>query len=172
MDYIHRVNLIPDPRFRHVADMKVTGVDAVAVDHENGHRYVKAVWDGKTQDPYLNLAHDIGTVPGSYRLHFNAFAQGGTGRVRVYTRNADTMSYGDPVLDVNVRDGQTVRKASDPFTLKTFTIVRIIPPKTEGSAIMITECNLERASTFDESYPYFDWATMPDPRGGGVGYSS
>ena len=35
---------------------------------------------------------------------------------------------------------------------------------------MITECNLELASTFDQAYPYFDWATMPRETGGG--YSS
>ena len=33
-----------------------------------------------------------------------------------------------------------------------------------------TEPLIELASTYDESFPYFDYSTMPDPRGGG--YSS
>lgn len=169
MDYVHRTNLIPDPRFRHVADMKRRGVTADAVDHENGYRYVRAVWDGEDGDPYLNIAYDIITVPGSYRLHFNVFAKGGDGKLNVYTRESSKPDY---VLaySMPVGNGQTIRQASNQLTLNAVTIVRIVPPKTSGGMIMIAECNLERASTFDESYPYFDWATMPDPRGGG--YSS
>ncbi|QAY33082.1 hypothetical protein ESN35_06460 [Bifidobacterium pullorum subsp. gallinarum] len=166
MDYVHRTNLIPDPRFRHVADMKSGGVTVTAVDHENGHRYVKAVWDGEDGDPYLNIANDIITIPGSYRLFYNVFAQGGDGKLNVYTRESSKPDY---VLaySMPVGNGQTIRQASNQLTLNAVTIVRIVPPKTSGGVIMIAECNLERASTFDESYPYFDWDTMPDPRGGG-----
>lgn len=166
MDYVHRTNLIPDPRFRHVDGMKSVGVNVAYVDHENGKRYVRAIWDGKTQDPYLNIASDISNTPGSYRLFFNVFAQGGDASVRVYTRTDGTTSYRQVMLR-GVADGQTIRGASDPFDLQAVTIVRIVPPKTAGGMIMITECNLELASTFDQAYPYFDWATMPDPRGGG-----
>ena len=167
MGYVCRKNLIPDPRFQHVDRFQDSGVIVQAVDHENGHRYVKATWDGKSADPYLNIASDIKTLAGSYRLHFNVFAQGGNGYIRVFTRDSHTSNYGSPVMQVGVSDGQTIRKASDPFTLKAVTIVRIVPPTTSGGYIMITETNLELASTFDQAYPYFDWATMPDPRGGG-----
>ena len=34
MDYVHRTNLIPDPRFQHVEDMRDQGLSQVtAVDH-------------------------------------------------------------------------------------------------------------------------------------------
>ena len=169
MDYVHRTNLIPDPRFQHVDRLKSSGVTVQAFDHENGSRYVRAIYDGVGTDPYLNIANDIITVPGRYRLNFDVFAKGGTGYVRVFTRENGVSGY-DNSLSVSVADGQSINKASDPFTLKTITIVRIVPPRTIGGFIMVAEINLELASTFDESLPYFDWATMPDPRGGG--YSS
>lgn len=168
MDYVHRTNLIPDPRFRHVADMNSVGVNVAYVDHENGKRYVRAIWDGKTQDPYLNIANDIITIPGSYRLFYNVSAMGGDGKLNIYTRESSKSNNYVLAYSMPVGDGQTIRQASNQLTLNAVTIVRIIPPKTEGGLIMITECNLELASTFDQAYPYFDWATMPDPRGGGV----
>lgn len=167
MDYIHRVNLIPDPRFQHVEDMRYQGLSKVeAVDHENGHRYVRVFYDGLEADPYLDIANIL-TAPASYRLHFNAYAEGGAGLVRVYTRTVGESAY-RMVAERGVADGQTVRTALGPISLSSGTIVRIVPPKTTGGMIMITECNLERASTFDQAYPYFDWAIMPDPRGGGI----
>lgn len=170
MDYVHRTNLIPDPRFQHVEDMRGQGLSQVmAVDHENGHRYVRVFYDGLEADPYLDIANIL-TAPGSYRLHFSAYAERGSGLVRVYTRTVGAPAY-RMVTERGVADGQTVTTALGPFSLSSDTIVRIVPPKTAGGLIMITECNLESASTFDESYPYFDWAIMPDPRGGG-GYSS
>lgn len=170
MDYVHRTNLIPDPRFQHVESMVAKDVTVRTFDHENGHRYVRAVYDGVGTDPYLNIANDIITVPGSYRLFYNVFAQGGDGKLNVYTRESSNPDY---VLaySMPVGDGKTIRQASTPITLNEVTIVRIVPPKTSGGMIMITECNLELASTFDQAYPYFDWSTMPDPRGGG-GYLS
>lgn len=166
MDYVHRTNLIPDPRFQHVDRLKSSGVTVQAFDHENGSRYARAIYDGVGTDPYLNIANDIITVPGSYRLFYNVFAQGGDGKLNIYTRESSKPDY---VLaySMPVGNGQTIRQASNQLTLNAVTIVRIVPPKTEGGLIMITECNLERASTFDQAYPYFDWATMPDPRGGG-----
>ena len=171
MEYVHRTNLIPDPRFQHVDRLKGPGVIVAAVDHENGRRYVSAVYGGVSTDPYLNIAHDIITVPGSYRLFYNVFAQGGDGKLNVYTRESSKPDNYVLAYSMPVGDGKTIRQASTPITHNEVTIVRIIPPKTAGGQIMITECNLERASTFDESYPYFDWATMPDPRGVG-GYLS
>lgn len=167
MDYIHRVNLIPDPRFRHVESMVAKDVTVQAVDHENGHRYVRAVYDGVGTDPYLNVANDIITIPGSYRLFYNVFAEGGDGKLNIYTRESSKLNSYALAYSMPVGDGQTIRQASNQFTLKEMTIVRIVPPKTSRGLIMITECNLESASTFDQAYPYFDWATMPDPRGGG-----
>ena len=171
MDYVHRTNLIPDPRFQHVESMVAKDVTVRTFDHENGHRYVRATYDGAGTNPYLNIAHDIVTVPGSYRLFYNVFAQGGDGKLNIYTRgesskpNNYVLAYSMPV-----GNGQTIRQASNQFTLNAVTIVRIIPPKTSEGLIMITECNLERASTYDDGLPYFDWATMPRETGGG--YSS
>lgn len=170
MDYVHRTNLIPDPRFRHVADMKSVGVNVSYVDHENGRRYVRAVYDGVGTDPYLNVANDISTIPGSYRLFYNVFAQGGDGKLNIYTRESNKPNSYGLAYSMPVGDGQTIRQASNQLTLNAVTIVRIIPPKTEGGMIMITECNLESASTFDAAFPYFDYATMPREAGGG--YSS
>lgn len=170
MDYIHRVNLIPDPRFRHVADMKRRDVTVQAVDHENGHRYVRAIYDGVGTDPYLNVAYDIITIPGSYRLFYNVFAMGGNGKLNIYTRESSKPNSYVLAYSMPVGDGQTIRQASNQLTLNAVTIVRIIPPKTSGGLIMITECNLESASTYDDGLPYFDWATMPREAGGG--YSS
>lgn len=167
MDYVHRTNLIPDPRFRHVDSISSQGGTVKTVDHENGNRYLQITYDGRHADPYVQPAADIITVPGRYRLNFDVFAKGGTGYVRVYTRENGVSGY-DNSLSVSVADWQSINKASDPFTLKTITIVRIVPPRTIGGFIMVTKINLELASTFDESLPYFDWATMPDPRGGGV----
>lgn len=165
MDYVHRTNLIPDPRFQHIEDMRDQGVSQVGeVDHENGHRYVRAFYDGSAADPYLDIAN-IRTAPGSYQLFFNAYSDGGSGLVRVYTRTG-TSPY-RMVAERGVADGQTVRTALGPFSLDSATIVRIVPPKTTGGMIMITECNLELASTFDQAYPYFDWSTMPRETGGG-----
>lgn len=168
MDYVHRTNLIPDPRFQHVDRLKSSGVTVDAVNHENGHRYVRAVYDGVGADPYLDIANIL-TAPGSYRLFFNVYSNGGNGLVRVYTRTAGASAY-RLAAERGVADGQTVRTALEPFLLDPVTIVRIIPPKTAGGMIMIAECNLELASTFDQAYPYFDWATMPRETGGG--YSS
>lgn len=167
MDYVHRTNLIPDPRFQHVDRLKSSGVTVSAMDHENGRRYVRAIYDGVGTDPYLNIANEIVTVPGSYRLFYNVFAQGGDGKLNIYTRESSKPNY---VLaySMPVGNGQTIRQASNQFTLNAVTIVRIIPPKTSGGMIMITECNLELASTFDQTYPYFDWATMPRETGGGI----
>lgn len=166
MDYVHRTNLIPDPRFQHVESMVAKYVTVRTFDHENGHRYVSATYDGAGPNPYLSIANDIITVPGSYRLFYNVFAQGGDGKLYVYTcesskPNNYVLAYSQPV-----GNGQTIRQASNQLTLNELTIVRIIPPKTAGGQIMITECNLERASTFDEAYPYFDWSTMPRETGG------
>lgn len=169
MDYIHRVNLIPDPRFRHVDSISSQGGTVKTLDHENGHRYLQITYDGHHADPYVQLADNIITVPGSYRLHFNVYAEGGTGYVRVFTRERETSGYDNP-LGVSVSDRQNINQSSAPFDLKKVTIVRIVPPKVEGGMIMITEPNLELASTFDESLPYFDWSTMPRETGGG--YSS
>lgn len=163
---MRRVNEIRDPLFRHVSQMKLFGVDAIAVDHSNGHRYARAIWNGESSDPYLDI-RDHATTPGSYRLFFNCYAENGTGRVRVFTRDANTTSYGAAVVDVAVSDRQTIRKAVGPFTLKASSIVRIVPPKTEGGLIMITEVNLELDSTFDQSQPYFDYSLMPLERLGG-----
>lgn len=170
MDYVHRTNLIPDPRFQHVDRLKSSGVIVSAMNLANDRRYVRAVYDGVGTDPYLNIANDIITVPGSYRLFYNVFAHGGDGKLNIYTRASSKPDY---VLaySMPVGNGQTIRQASNQLTLNAATIVRIIPPKTSGGLIMITECNLELASTFDQAYPYFDWSTMPDPRGVG-GYSS
>lgn len=168
MDYVHRTNLIPDPRFRHVESMAAKDVTVQAVDNENGHRYVRAIYDGVGTDPYLNVAHDIITIPGSYRLFYNVFAQGGDGKLNIYTRESSKTNSYALAYSMPVGDGQTIRQASNQFTLKEMTIVRIVPPKTSGGMIMITECNLESASTFDQAYPYFDWATMPREAGGGV----
>lgn len=167
MDYVHRTNLIPDPRFQHVDRLKSSGVAVDAVDHENGYRYVRAVYDGKDSDPYLNIAYDIRTAPGSYRLFYNVFAKGGEGRLRVFTREADKPNNYVVPYSMSVGDNQSVRQASKQLTLNEVTIVRIVPPKTKGGMIMITECNLELASTFDQAYPYFDWSTMPRETGGG-----
>ena len=166
MDYVHRTNLIPDPRFQHVEDMRDQGLSKVeAVDHENGHRYLRVFYDGLEADPYLDIANIL-TAPASYRLHFSAYAEGSNGLVRVYTRTAGMSAY-RMVAERGIADGQTVTTALGPISLSSDTIVRIVPPKTTGGMIMITECNLELASTFDQAYPYFDWSTMPDPRGGG-----
>ena len=167
MDYVHRTNLIPDPRFQHVDRLKDTGVTVAAVNHENGHRYVRAVYDGVGTDPYLNIAHDIITVPGSYRLFYNVFALGGDGKLNIYTRESSKPNNYVLAYSMPVGNGQTIIQASTPITLNEVTIVRIVPPKTAGGMIMIAECNLERASTFDEAFPYFDWSTMPRETGGG-----
>lgn len=165
MDYVHRKNLIPDPRFQHVGDMRDQGLSsAQAVDHENGRRYVRAIYDGSAVDPYLDIAQ-IRTSPGDYRLFFNVFAQGGSGLVRVYTRPAGSSSYAI-VYERGVANGQTLRETSGTFALQDETIVRIVPPKTGGGLTMITETNLELASTFDEAFPYFD-GSMNNPFGGG-----
>ena len=168
MDYVHRTNLIPDPRFQHVDRLKSSGVTVGAVNHENGRRYVRAMYDGVGTDPYLNIANDIITVPGSYRLFYNVFAQGGDGKLNIYTREPSKPNNYVLAYSMSVGNGQTIRQASNQLTLNAVTIVRIIPPKTSGGLIMITECNLERASTFDEAFPYFDWSTMPRETGGGV----
>ena len=168
MDYVHRTNLIPDPRFQHVDSMVAKDVTARAFDHENGHRYARASYDGVGTEPYLNIANDINTIPGSYRLFYNVFAQGGDGKLNVYTREANKPNNYVLAYSMPVSNGQTIRQASNQLTLNALTIVRIVPPKTEGGLIMITEVNLESASTYDDGLPYFDWATMPDPRGGGV----
>lgn len=170
MGYVIRRNLIPGPRFQHVDRLKSSGVTVQAVDHENGRRYVRAIYDGVGTDPYLNIANDIIAVPGSYCLFYNVFAQGGDGKLNVFTRDSGNPSNYVLVYSMPVGDGQTIRQASNQLTLNEVTIVRIVPPKTSGGYIMITETNLELAATFDESLPYFDWSTMPDPRGGG--YSS
>lgn len=161
MDYVYRTNLIPDPRFRHVESMVAKDVTVQAVDHENGHRYVRAIYDGVGTDPYLNVANDIITVPGLYRLFCNVLAQGGDGKLNIYTRESSKPGNYVLVYSMPVSDGQTIRQASNNLTLKELTIVRIIPPKTSGGQIMITECNLERASTYNDGLPYFDYATMP-----------
>lgn len=168
MDYVHRTNLIPDPRFQHVDRLKSSGVTVQAFDHENGRRYVRAMYDGVGTDPYLNIANDIITVPGSYRLFYNVFALGGDGKLNIYTRESSKPNNYVLAYSMPVGNGQTIRQASNQLTLNALTIVRIVPPKTAGGLIMITECNLERASTFDEAYPYFDWSTMPRETGGGV----
>ena len=170
MDYVHRTNLIPDPRFQHFESMVAKDVTVQPVNHENGRRYLRAVYDGVGTDPYLNIANDIGTVPGSYRLFYNVFAQGGDGKLNIYTRESSKPNNYVLAYSMPVGNGQIIRQASNQFTLNAVTIVRIVPPKTSGGLIMITECNLERASTFDEAYPYFDWSTMPRETGGG--YSS
>lgn len=163
MDYVHRTNLIPDPRFQHVEDMRDQGLSKVeAVDHENGHRYLRVFYDGLEADPYLDIANIL-TAPASYRLHFSAYAEGSNGLVRVYTRTAGMSAY-RMVAERGIADGQTVTTALGPISLSSDTIVRIVPPKTTGGMIMITECNLELASTFDESLPFFYYGTMPDPR--------
>ena len=167
MDYVHRTNLIPDPRFQHVDRLKSSSVTVQAFDHENGRRYVRAMYDGVGTDPYLNIANDIITVPGSYRLFYNVSAQGGDGKLNIYTRESSKPNNYVLAYSMPVGNGQTIRQASNQLTLNALTIVRIIPPKTAGGLIMITECNLERASTFDEAYPYFDWSTMPRETGGG-----
>ena len=169
MDYVHRTNLIPDPRFQHVEDMRDQGLSQVAaVDHENGHRYVRVFYDGSEADPYLDIANIL-TAPGSYRLHFSAYAEGSNGLVRVYTRTVGASAY-KMVTERGVADGQTVTTALGPFSLSSDTIVRIVPPKTAGGMIMITQCNLELASAFDLEYPYFVWAALP--RESRRGYSS
>lgn len=168
MDYVYRRNLIPDPRFQHFESMVAKDVTVQPVNHENGRRYVRAIYDGVGTDPYLNIANDIITAPGSYRLFYNVFAHGGDGKLNIYTRESSKPNNYVLAYSMPVGNGQTIRQASNQLTLNAVTIVRIVPPKTSGGLIMIAECNLERASTFDEAYPYFDWATMPDPRGGGI----
>lgn len=131
MDYAYRRNLIPDPRFRHVDSISSQGVTVKTVDHENGNRYLQITYDGQHYDPYVQLADNITTVPGSYRLHFNVYAEGGTGYVRVFTRERETSGYDNP-LGVSVSDRQNINQSSAPFDLKKVTIVRIVPPKVEG----------------------------------------
>lgn len=55
MDYVYRRNLTPDPRFRNVESMVAKDVTVKTVDHENGRRYVRAVYDRVGTDPYLNI---------------------------------------------------------------------------------------------------------------------
>lgn len=38
MDYVHRTNLIPDPRFQHFESMVAKDVTVQPVNHENGRR--------------------------------------------------------------------------------------------------------------------------------------
>lgn len=46
--------------------------------------------------------------------------------------------------------------------------IRIEFSAVNGGNVNVGEPNLELASTFDESFPYFDYSMMPDPRGGGI----
>lgn len=56
------------------------------------------------------------------------------------------------------------------FNTGSYEKIRIEFRAANGGNTNIGEPNLELASTFDKSLPYFDYSTMPDPRGGG--YSS
>lgn len=128
MDYVHRTNLIPDPRFQHVDRLKSSGVTVAAVNHENGRRYVRSAYDGVGTNPYLNIAHDIVTVPGSYRLFYNVFAQGGDGDLNIYTRESSKPDY---VLaySMPVGNGKTIRQAFPYFDWST------MPRETGGGGI-------------------------------------
>lgn len=53
------------------------------------------------------------------------------------------------------------------FNTGAYEKIRIEFSAVNGGNVNVGEPNLELASTFDESFPYFDYSMMPDPRGGG-----
>lgn len=101
---------------------------------------------------------------GGYRLDdlfYNVFAKGGEGKLNIYTRESSKPNNYALAYSMPVGDGQTIRQASNQLTLNAVTIVRIIPPKTEGGVIMITECNLESASTYDAAVSGWGFGSSP-----------
>lgn len=102
------------------------------------------------------------TPSGTYRFHAEAYAYGGTGHVRAFTKTGSATNWTN-LKSLTVDAGQT-QVVDWTLECQGELIVRIVPPypdDSDGMRIMLAEPQLELAGTFDISMPFFHGGLMP-----------
>ena len=161
MAYIQRVNLWPDPLFK---TLKPSAVFGGTVNHGGNNQ---ATWHATNDNngcgwEFTNLSKNEDMVFRCF-LWFSAPNTKVALQIYGYDPSGHPLTSFTPTSNIN----KPVLK----FNTGAYEKIRIEFSAVNGGNVNVGEPNLELASTFDESFPYFDYSMMPDPRGGG-GYSS
>ena len=155
---VRRVNMWTDPLFK---TLKPDNVYGGTVEHGGN----QAVW--RASEDSNGCGWDFTNLDRNTDIVFRCFlwvSATNTIVLRVY-------GYGDS--GIQLASFTPTSSSSTPvlrFNTGSYEKIRIEVSAANGGNTNVGEPNLELASTFDESFPYFDYSMMPDPRGGG--YSS
>lgn len=155
-ELVRRVNMWPDPLFKTLNPSNVYGGTVQRGDNQ-------AVWRASADGngcgwDFTNLSRNTDMIFRCFlwvsapntKSALNIYGYGQSGKqLATFTPNSSNST---PVLR---------------FNTGSYEKIRIEFSAVNGGNTNIGEPNLELASTFDESFPYFDYSMMPDPRGGG-----
>lgn len=157
---VRRVNLWPDPLFKTLKPDNVYGGTVHRGDNQ-ALWYASADSNGCGWD-FTNLSRNTDMI---FRCFLWFSAPNIKHILGVYGMNQSGIMLASFTSSSSSSDTPVLR-----FNTGSYEKIRIEFRAANGGNTNIGEPNLELASTFDESFPYFDYSTMPDPRVGG--YSS